>query len=77
MCVSCVASGLNAHRAGWAVLKALGRGELQRVSAITPGSRGGGRESVCLDRLEESGYAAQSTPLYTLTQDFLYSTFMH
>lgn len=73
-CVSCVATGLNVRRAGWAVLKTLGRGAVKGFDDNLWIQREG--ESVCLDRLEESGYAAQSPPLYTLTQDFLYSTFM-
>lgn len=53
---------VNAEKAaGWAVLKVLGRGAVEDLCDNPWKLRGGGRKSVYLDRLKESGYAAQST----------------
>lgn len=59
---------VNAEKAAvWAVLKVLGRGAVEDLCdnpwklRVGVGGREGREKSVYLDRLKESGYAAQST----------------
>lgn len=70
-CLRCECSGsrLGCVKGCW---WSLGRGAVEAF-CDNPLEPGGGRKSVYLERLEESGYAAQSTTLDTHSEDFLCS----